>query len=187
MLIYHPPFRAQLISHVIRFNKQCFFLSLSLSFLPPLCEKFRLINAFHVLSSPENLTKNVIIHERTWNGIGSMHSFEPVSNIFRDGRIGGGWPVDAGNHWRATCASSLPIINPADNDDMFIFFICILGEEPFDRVHSLPLHWRSISPPNLYYIYILKPQLTLETPRYDSFSVSRRRRVIRIYKFRGEA
>lgn len=66
------------------------FFSLSLSFLPPLCEKFRLINAFHVLSSPENLTKNVIIHGRTWNGIGSMHSFEPVSNIFRDGRIGGG-------------------------------------------------------------------------------------------------
>lgn len=55
----------------------------------------------------------------------------PTVASTRDGRRG---RARNGNHCRATCASSLGVshvINPADNDDMFILFICMLGEELF--------------------------------------------------------
>lgn len=55
----------------------------------------------------------------------------------------------------------IPIINPADNDDMFILFICILGEELFVAAHrsqsDCPTawlccpQWRSNAPYQLHH------------------------------------
>lgn len=78
------------------------------------------------------------------------HSIEPVSNIFQRfrGRIGAAAAsasrsLAEGESWESLanhlCVKlrCIPIINPADNDDMFIFFICMLGEELFVAEASL--------------------------------------------------
>lgn len=70
--------------------------------------------------------------ERGWTGAHRIRCIPSnLFQIYSDRRWESHRRRLGGNHWRTTCASTLPIINPADNDDMFIFFICMLGEEPF--------------------------------------------------------